>query len=148
MGPTYFIQEILSARRIAMAIGQRGKFREEYRKKADEMQRLGKFLRRPHPFGMPPFPASTELTRMLDEAASYFRNQVEITRDIPDVIKFSRKSTPQMVFMSMIGNDLKRITGRWLDEEVAVLTEIAFDSAGIIDARAVRRTRGQPTAHA
>jgi hypothetical protein len=148
MGPTYLIHEILLARRIAMGIGQRGKFREEYRNKADEMERLGKFLRRPHPFGMPSFPAGTELARMLDEAASYFRNQVEITRNIPDVIKFSRKSTPRMVFMGTIGNDLKRITRRWLDQEVAVLTDIAFDSADIIDVRAVRRTRGQPTARA
>ena len=28
--------------------------------------------------------------------------------------------------MSLLSNDLKGITGRWLDQEVAVLTQIAF----------------------
>jgi hypothetical protein len=126
-----------------MAIGQRGKFREEYRKKTDEMKRLGKFLRRPQPFGMPPFPASTELARMLDDAASYFRNLVEITRNIPGVVQFSRQSKPYTIFMSMVGNDLKRITGRWLDQEVAVLAEIAFDAPNVIDPEAARWARRQ-----
>ena len=58
-------------------------------------------------------------------------------------MKFSRQSKPHMIFMSMVGNDLKEITGRWLDEEVGVLTEIAFDSPDIIDVEAARWVRRQ-----
>jgi hypothetical protein len=29
--------------------------------------------------------------------------------------------------MSLVSNDLNKITSRWLDNEVAILTEIAFD---------------------
>jgi hypothetical protein len=46
--------------------------------------------------------------------------------------------------MSMVGNDLKQITGLWLDEEVGVLTEIAFDSPDVIGAEAARWARRQP----
>jgi hypothetical protein len=48
--------------------------------------------------------------------------------------------------MSMVGNDLKGLTGRWLDEEVAVLTEIAFDSPDVIDTDAARWARRQRAA--
>src|SRR6476646_3026386 len=48
-----------------------------------------------------------------------------------------RKAQPHMIFMSMVSNDLKGITGRWLDEEVAVLAEIAFDWPDVIDPDAV-----------
>jgi hypothetical protein len=59
------------------------------------------------------------------------------------VLKFSRKAQPHMIFMSMVSNDLKGITGRWLDEEVAVLAEIAFDWPDVIDPDAVRWARRQ-----
>ena len=49
-----------------------------------------------------------------------------------------------MIFISMVSNYLKGITGRWLDEEVGVLTEVAFDSRDIIDPEAVRRVRRRP----
>ena len=97
------------------------------------MERVAKFLRHPHPYGMPPYPRGTKLAEMLDDAASYFRTQVEPSRNMPGVLKFTRKSKPHMIFMSMVSNDLKEITGRWLDEEVGVLAEIAFDSPDIID---------------
>jgi hypothetical protein len=129
-----------------MAIGHRGKLRERYRNAADEMERVAKFLRKPHPYGMPPYPMDTKLARMLDDAASYFRKVVEPTRDIPGVLKFSRESKPHMVFMSMVGRDLNELTGRWLDEEVAVLTEIAFDSPDVIDTEAARWARRQRAA--
>jgi hypothetical protein len=48
-----------------------------------------------------------------------------------------------MIFMNMVSNDLKGITGRWLDEEVAVLAEIAFDWPDVIDLEAVRWARRQ-----
>jgi hypothetical protein len=110
----YFITEILADRRVAMAIGHRGKWRERFRNAADEMERTAKFLRKPHPYGMPPYPPGTKLAEMLDDAASYFRKQVEPSRDLPGILKFSRKSKAYTVFMSMVGNDLKEITGRWL----------------------------------
>jgi len=43
-----------------MAIGHRGKLRERYRNAADEMERVAKFLRKPHPYGMP---AESDATR-------------------------------------------------------------------------------------
>ena len=79
----YFISEILAARRVAMAIGHRGKWRERYRNAADEMERVAKFLRKPHPYGMPSYPRGTKLAEMLDDAANYFRKQVEPSRNCP-----------------------------------------------------------------
>jgi hypothetical protein len=80
---------------------------------------------------------------MLDEAASYFRKEVEPSRNVPGVLKFGRQSQSHMIFMNMVSNDLKGITGRWLDEEVAVLAEIAFDWPDVIDLEAVRWARRQ-----
>jgi len=141
--PKIFITDILAARRVAIATGHRGKLRERYRNAADEMQRLAEFLRKPHPYGMPGYPQSTKLARMLDAAASYFRGEVEPSRNVPGVLKFGRQSQPHMIFMSQVSNDLKGITGRWLDEEVAVLAEIAFDWPDVIDLEAVRWARCQ-----
>jgi hypothetical protein len=138
----YFISGILAARRVAMAIGHRGKWRERYRNAADDMERVAKFLRHPHPYGMPSYPSGTKLAEMLDGAASYFRKQVEPSRNVPGVLKFTRESKPHMIFVSMVSNDLKGIAGRWLDEEVGVLAEIAFDSPDI-DVEAVRWVRQQ-----
>jgi hypothetical protein len=141
--PKTFITEILAARRVAMATGHRGKLRERYRNAASEMERVATFLRKPHPYAMPGYPQSTRLARMLDDAASYFRKEVEPSRNVPGVLKFSRKAQPHMIFMSMVSNDLKGITGRWCDEEVAVLAEIAFDWPDAIDLEAVRWVRRQ-----
>ena len=141
--PKTFISDILAARRVAIATGHRGKLRERYRNEADEMERVAKFLRKPHPYGMPGYPQSTKLARMLDEAASYYRTIVEPSRNVPGVLKFGRQSQSHMIFMSMVSNDLKRITGRWLDEKAGVLAEIAFDSRDIIDPEAVRWVRRQ-----
>jgi hypothetical protein len=144
--PNTLSQKILAARRVAMAIGHRGKWREHFLNAADEMKRIAKFLRKPHPHRMPPYPRGTKLAdnEMLDDAANYFRKQVEPSRNLPGILKFSRQSKAHTVFMSMVGNDLKEITGLWLDEEVGVLTEIAFDSPDIIDAEAARWARRQP----
>ena len=107
------------------------------------MEWVAKFLRKPNPYGMPGYPQSTKLARMLDEAASYFRKEVEPSRNVPGVLMFGRQSRPHMIFMSMVSNDLKGITGHWLDEGVGVLAEIAFDSRDIIDPEAVRWVRRQ-----
>jgi hypothetical protein len=141
--PKTFIRDILAARPVAIAIAHRRKLREHYRTAAKQMERVAKFLRKPHPYGTPGYPQSTKLARMLDEAASYFREEVEPSRNLPGVLKFSRKAQPHMIFMSMVSNDLKGITGRWCDEEVAVLAEIAFDRPDAIDLEAVRWVRRQ-----
>jgi hypothetical protein len=139
--PGTLITEILGARRVAIAIRHRGKLRQRYRNAAGEMERVAKFLRKPHPYGMPSYPRSSELARMLDDAASYFRKVVEPSRNVPGVLKFSRQARPPTIFMSMVSNDLKGKTGPWLDEQVAVLAEIAFDLPDAIDPEAVRRAR-------
>jgi hypothetical protein len=91
--PKTFIRDILAARPVAITIGHRGKLRKCYRNAADEMERVAKFLRRPHPYGMPGYPQSTKLARMLDEAASYFRTIVEPSRNVPGVSKLGPVST-------------------------------------------------------
>jgi hypothetical protein len=141
--PKILITDILAARRVAIATGHRGELRERYRNAADEMERVAKFLRKPHPYGMPSYPLSSNLARMLDDAASYYRKEVEPSRNVPGVLKFSHKSEPHMIFMSMVSNDLKGETGSWLDEEVAVLAEIAFDWPDAIEPEAVRWARRQ-----
>src|SRR5262249_13770426 len=128
-----FIAEILGARRVAIAIGNRGKMRGDYRNAADQMQSIANFLRKPHPYGMPNYPRSTALVGMLEDAGKYFRKQVEPTRNVPDVLRLSRESKPETIFMSMVGNYLNDITRRWLDKQVAVLTNIAFDSPKTIE---------------
>jgi hypothetical protein len=141
--PGTFITETLGARRFAIAIRHRGKLRKRFRNAAGEMERVAKFLRKPHPYGMPSYPRSSELARMLDDAASYFRKVVEPSRNVPGVLKFSRQVQPHMIFMSSVSNYLKGITGRWLDKEVGVLAEIAFDLPDHIDPEAVRGARRQ-----
>jgi hypothetical protein len=141
--PGTLITEILGARRVAIAIRHRGKLRQRYRNAAGEMERVAKFLRKPHPYGMPSYPRSSELARMLDDAASYFRKVVEPSRNVPGVLKFSRQARSHTIFMSSVSNYLKGITGRWLDKEVGVLTEIAFDLPDHIDPEEVRGARRQ-----
>jgi hypothetical protein len=141
--PKTFISDILAARRVTIGIGHRGKLRECYRNAVEDMERVAKFLRKPHPYGMPSYPQSTTLVRMLDEAAEYHRTIVEPRRNVPGVLKFSRKAQPHMIFMSMVSNDLKGKIGPWRDEEVAVLAEIAFDWPDVIDLEAVRWARRQ-----
>jgi hypothetical protein len=138
-----FIREILGARRVAIAIANRGELRDHYRNAGDQMQRIADFLRKPHPYGMPNYPRSTALAGMLEEAATYFRKQVEPARNVPNVLRLSRQSKPETIFMSMVGNYLNDITGRWLDEQVAVLADIAFDSPEAIEPEAARWARSQ-----
>jgi len=96
-------------------------------------------LRKRHPAGMPPtLPRSEELARMLDDAARSLRAEVDPSRDIPGVVKVTRKSDTSDVFTSQVSNYLKDITGRWLDDEAAVLTEIAFEEIGDVDSEHVK----------
>jgi hypothetical protein len=85
------ITDILAARRVAIA--HRGKLRKRYRNAADEMERVAKFLRKPHPYGMPDYPQSTTLARMLDEAAK----EVEPTRNTT-VVSNDLKGLAEIVF--------------------------------------------------
>jgi len=137
----FFIREILAAKCVAISFGHRWKYRERYRKQAEQMERIAKFLREPRPAGIPPYPSATELARMLDDAARNFRGEVAVSINLPGVLKLSRKSKPPTVFMSMVGNDLNNITGCWLNQEVAVLTDIAFNAPDVIDPEDARWAR-------
>ena len=44
--------------------------------------------------------------------------------------------------MILLSNDLKDIAGKWLDDQVAVLTEIAFDKSEIDVDRVIWARRG------
>jgi hypothetical protein len=57
-------------------------------------------------------------------------------------MKWTRESKPSQVFMSLLSNDLKGISGKWLDHEVAVLTEIAFDKSEIDADKVIWARRG------
>jgi hypothetical protein len=134
-----FITEILAVRRVAEAIAGRGKYRARFRTYARQMEEIAEFLRKRHPAGMPPtLPRSEELARMLDDAARAFRMEVDPSRDIPGVVKVTRKSDAPDVFASQVSNYLQDITGRWLDDEAAVLTEIAFEEIGDVESEQVK----------
>src|SRR5271169_648800 len=91
--PNVYINEMLATRRVAEAIASRGKYRDRYRKYANKMEEIAKFLRRPHPAGMPPtLPGSEKLARMLDDAAKVLRKEVNPIREVPSVVKVGRQS--------------------------------------------------------
>jgi hypothetical protein len=128
--PNFFIAEILAMRRVAEAVGLRAKYRDRYRMYAEKMEEIARFLRKPHPAGMPPTFPSEALARMLDRAAEAFRTEVDPSRDVLGVVKLTRKSGAPAAFMSLVSNHLKELTGRRLDGEAATLTEIAFQKIG------------------
>jgi hypothetical protein len=137
-----FIQEILAIRRVAATISCRGKYRDRYRRYAKKMEEIAKFLRESHPAGMPPtLPRSEELARMLDEAARTYRKEVDPSKDVPGVVKVTRESDTPAVFMSQVSNYLRNITCRWLDDQAAVLTEIAFKKIGDVESERVKWMR-------
>lgn len=137
--PNVFIREILAIRRVAEAIACRGKYRDRYREYAKKMEEIARFLREPHPAGMPPtFPRSEELARELDAAARAHRMEVDPSRDVRGVVKTTRKSDTSAIFTSQVSNYLKEITGRWLDDQAAVLTEIAFEEIGDVESEKVK----------
>jgi hypothetical protein len=137
-----FIREILAIKTVSEAIASRAKYRRWHRAQAKRMEELAKFLRKPHPLGMPPtFPRNVELAQILDNVAEAYRREVEPIQDVPGVVKVSRESDAPAIFMSQVSHYLKEITGRWLDPQVAVLTEIAFKDVGDVDVEQVERAR-------
>jgi hypothetical protein len=126
----FFIREILSARRVAELIDQRRTQCGRYRTLATQMIEIANFLREP-PIqdGPPSIPFGVQLARMLNDAAKMLLDEVAVSWTTPGQIKVSRSNRDRLreAFTSMVSNDLNRITGRWLDEDVAVLTEIALN---------------------
>lgn len=110
------------------------------------MRSIAKFLREKVPGGFPPIILdSLHLAQMLDDAAQSYRGYVDdVSRHVPGQVKWTRQSSPHHVFISLISNSLRKITGRWLDHEVAVLTEIAFNvEIGVEQVRWVRHPRSR-----
>jgi hypothetical protein len=106
------------------------------------MVEIAKVLREALPNGLLLIPSGGELAGRLDEAARTYRDYVAVSRNLPDVIKWTRESQPLHVFISQISNILYGITGRWLDNAVSVLTEIAFDEIEIDDDKVIWVRRG------
>jgi hypothetical protein len=138
----WFIQEILGTREIATSINHRRKYRERYRKYAARMAEIAKVLRERLPNGFLLIPTGEELAERLDEAARAYRDYVAIARNETRGMKWTRQSKPTHVFMSLLSNDLKGVTGKWLDYEVSVLTEIAFDKLEIDADKVIWARRG------
>lgn len=142
----FFIQEVLGAREIATSINHRRKYRERFRKHAARMVEIAKYLRERLPNGFLLIPTGEELAERLDQAARSYRDYVTVDRNEARGMNWSRESKPMHVFMKWVSKDLKGMTGQWLDYEVAVLTEIAFD-AGEIDAERVSWARRGTSTH-
>jgi hypothetical protein len=126
----FFIGQILSARRVAVLIDQRRTRRDRYRKIAAQMNEITDFLREPPcQDGPPPIPFGVPLARMLKHASKLLRDEAAASWSTPGQIKVSRSNSDRVrvAFTSMVSNELNGITGRWLDEDVAVLTEIALN---------------------
>jgi len=132
--PKLFIREILSARSAAELINRRRAERYRYRRFATQMKEIAGFLRElPSGGGPPPIPFGDPLARMLKDAAKMLRREADVSWTTPGQIRVSRSNRDRLrvAFTSMVSNDLHRITGRWLDEEVAVLAEIALNARDI-----------------
>jgi hypothetical protein len=129
----FFIQEVLGARDIAKSINHRRNNRERYLKHAARIVEVAKVLRAPLPNGLLLIPTGRELAERLDEATRAYRDYVAVARNEARGMKWTRQSKPVHVFMKLLSNDLKGMTGKFLDHEVAVLTEIAFDEIEIDD---------------
>ncbi len=127
----FFIQEVLGAREIATSINHRRKYRERYRKHAARMAEIAKVLRERLPNGLLLIPTGEELAKRLDEAARAYRDYVAVARYEDRGLKWTRQSKPPHIFMRLLSNDLKGVTANWLDDEVSVLAEIAFDEPEI-----------------
>jgi hypothetical protein len=148
--PRFFIQEVLGTWSVATSIIHRRKHRQQYRKHAARMVEVAKILREPLPNGLLLVPTGEKLAEKLDDAARIYREHVAVARNEPLGMMWTRESKPLHVFMSLLSKDLKGITGKWLDYEVAVLAEIAFDKPEI-DAdqvawarRGAKRKTGKP----
>jgi hypothetical protein len=138
----FFIQEVLGARDIATSINHRQNNRQRYRKYAAQMEEVANVLRKRLPNRLPLMPTGEELAGRLEEAARTYRDYVAVARNETRGMNWTRESKPLHVFMSLLSNDLKDMSGKWLDDEVAVLTEIAFDKSEIDTDRVIWARRG------
>ena len=138
----FFIQEVLGARDIATSINHRRKNRKRYRKHAAQMTEIAKVLRERLPNGLLLIPTGEAIAEMLDEAARAYGDHVAVTRSEDRGLNWTRQSEPTHVFMNLLSNDLKGITGKWLDYEVSALTEIAFDKLEIDADKVIWARRG------
>lgn len=139
---SFFIQEVLGTRDIATSMNHRRKYRERYRKHAARMAEIAKVLRERLPNGFPLIPTAEELAKRLDEAARAYRDYVAVARNEARGMTWTRQSEPMHVFMKQLSTDLNGITGKWLDYEVSVLTEIAFDKLEIDADKVIWARRG------
>jgi hypothetical protein len=85
--PRVFIQTTLGARKVAKSMNHRRADRERYRKLADQMMRIAKFLRTPLPNSVLLIPTGVELARGLDEAAKKCREYVAVSHKLPFPIR-------------------------------------------------------------
>jgi hypothetical protein len=138
----FFIREVLGTRDIATSLDHRRKYRERYRKHAARMAEIAKVLRERLPNGFLLIPTGEDLAKKLDEAAREYRDYVAVARNVVRGMTWTRQSEPMHVFMKQLSDDLKGVTGKWLDYEVAVLTEIAFGKLEIDTDKVIWARRG------
>ena len=129
----FLIQEILGQRRLAESIGSFRKQRDVYRKYAADLQEAANLLREKPPDGI----QRDELARKLADVAEQYQTFIAISWDNPGVVRWTRKSKPSDIFISSLSNILKDLAGRWLDPQVAVLAQIAFNDPDIDDEQVV-----------
>jgi hypothetical protein len=123
----FFIGEMLGTRRLAISISKRRKERHRYRKLAAQMEALAKLFGAPLSVDAPLIPFGAELARKLDHAARIYREHVAVSRTVPGQVRWTHKSKPRDIFISLVSHFLRNLTGGWLDRQVTVLTQIAFD---------------------
>ena len=78
---------------------------------------------------------------MLEDAA---RSPSHGSRSIPEcfgVVKVTRESDTPAIFANQLNKYLNEITGRWLDDQAALLTEIAFEEIGDVESERVKWLR-------
>ena len=140
----FFIQEILSARRVALLIDKRQTQRSFYRNIAAQMIEVAAFLgAQPPDGGPPPIPHGARLALELKDSAKHLeQHEAAVSWATPGQVKVSRSNRDRVrvAFTSMVSTELQRVTGRWLDAEVAVLAEIALNVRDITVDQ-VRRSR-------
>jgi hypothetical protein len=91
------------------------------------MQKAANILREETPDDFLLIPSGKKIARMLEDAAKQYRDYVAVSWSSAGVVKWTRQSRLTDIFASGLSNILRNLTGKWLDHEVAVLTQIAFD---------------------
>ena len=133
----WFIQEVLGQRSLAESIGSFRKERDVYRRYGAQLQEAANILREKSPDGI----QRDELARKLEDVVEQYQTFFAISWDNPGVVRWNRKSKPFDIFISSLSNILKGLAGRWLDYEVAVLTQIAFDDPDIDNDQVIWKRR-------